>query len=137
VATAVPLVLGNGKGPAGLAFTGALTGTALALLLVLKPLATAACLAGGAVGGLLTPSVALGAVVGALAGDGWASVWPGAPGGALAVAAAGAVLATTQRAPLTALLLTLEFTHAGYGMVVPLGLAIGGALAVQPLLPRR
>jgi H+/Cl- antiporter ClcA len=136
LAWAVPLVLGNGKGPASLAFTGGLAVGTLALLLVLKPLATAVCLRSGAVGGLLTPSVALGAVLGALAAHAEGALWPGAPVGALAVVGAGAVLAVTQRAPLTAVVLALEFTHGGPALVVPLVLCAGGALTAAWALPR-
>jgi H+/Cl- antiporter ClcA len=95
----------------------------------LKPVATAVCLRTGAVGGLLTPSVALGAVVGALAGHAEAALWPGTPVGALAVVGAGAVLAVTQRAPITAVVLAVELTHGGLALVVPLVLCAGGALA--------
>jgi H+/Cl- antiporter ClcA len=136
VAWAQPLVLGNGKGPASLAFTGGIAVGTLALLVLLKPLATAVCLRSGAVGGLLTPSVALGAVLGALAGQGEAALWPGASAGALAVVGAGDVLAVTQRAPLTALVLAVEFTHGGPALVVPLALCAAGALAVARQLER-
>jgi H+/Cl- antiporter ClcA len=135
VAVAVPLVLGNCKGPAGLAFTSGIPLAGLALLLLLKPLATAACLRSGAVGGLLTPSVATGAVLGALAGAGWTHLWPGSPVGAFAVVGAAAVLACSQRAPLTATVLALEFTHSSPVLLVPVVLAVGGALAVDHLLP--
>jgi len=136
VAAAYPLILGNGKGPAGLAFTGALPVPLLIALLVLKPVATAACLRSGAIGGLLTPAVATGAVLGALAGKAW-SLWsPATPVGALAVAGAAAVLATTQRAPLTATVLALEFTHVGFQLLVPILLAVGVATALSRLLPQ-
>jgi H+/Cl- antiporter ClcA len=134
VAWAQPLVLGNGKGPAQLAFAGGLGVGTLGLLLLLKPLATAVCLRGGAVGGLLTPSVALGAVLGALAGSAEAALWPGAAVGGLAVVGAGAVLAVTQRAPLTAVVLAVEFTHGGADLLVPLLLCASGALAVAEAL---
>jgi len=131
IAVVLPEVLGNGKGPAGLAFTGGLPLTVLAALLVAKPLATAACLRSGAVGGLLTPAVATGAVLGALGGAGWALLWPGSPPGAFAIVGAAAVLATTQRAPLTAAVLAVEFTHSSLTLLVPIGLAVGGAVALS------
>jgi H+/Cl- antiporter ClcA len=134
-AVAYPLILGNGRGPAGLAFTGTLAVPLLAVLLVLKPVATAACLRSGAVGGLLTPAVATGAVLGALAGRAWILWWPGSPIGAFAVVGAAAVLATTQRAPLTATALAVEFTHSGFPLLVPVLLAVGIATAVSRLLP--
>jgi H+/Cl- antiporter ClcA len=130
VAVVAPLVLGNGKGPAALAFTGGLSATSLAALLVLKPVATAACLRSGAVGGLLTPAVATGAVLGALAGTGWSLLWPGSPTEAFAIVGAAAVLATTQRGPLTATVLAMEFTHSSSILLVPIVIAVGGALAL-------
>ena len=66
-----PQLLGNGKDVVQLAFSG---GLALALILpvaALKPLATAACLGSGAPGGLFTPTLAFGALVGAFAGHVW------------------------------------------------------------------
>ena len=66
-----PELLGNGKGPAQLAFDGALGLGVLAVLVVLKPVATGACLASGATGGLLTPALATGAMLGGLTGGAW------------------------------------------------------------------
>lgn len=135
VAVVVPEVLGNGKGPAQLAFAGALSLPALALLLLLKPLATVVCLRGGAVGGLLTPSLATGALLGGLTGTLWSYAWPGGSSGAYAVVGAAAVLAVTQRAPLTAAALALELTRTGPELLLPVLVAVAGALAVARLLP--
>ncbi len=135
VSVAQPLVLGNGTELAELAFVGTLGITALLALLVLKPLATAACLGAGAAGGLLTPAVAVGAVLGALVGSAWTALWPGSPAGAFAVVGAAAVLAATQRAPLTATVLVVEFTYSGAELVVPVLVAVGCAVAVVRLLP--
>jgi len=63
-----PQLLGNGKGPAQLAFNGALGLPLFAALVLLKPLATALCLRSGATGGLLTPALATGALLGAATG---------------------------------------------------------------------
>jgi H+/Cl- antiporter ClcA len=126
-----PALLGNGKGAAQLALDGAMSPGSLVLLLLLKPLATAACLGSGARGGLLTPAVATGAVLGALTGDLWTQLWPGAPTGAFAMIGAAAVLATTQRAPLCAIVLILEFTHTGLDLLVPMLIAVAGAMVVS------
>lgn len=74
--TTNPSLLGNGKALAGLAFSDRLPLAPAAVLVVLKPVATAACLHAGAIGGLLTPSLATGAVLGVLAVLGWAQLWP-------------------------------------------------------------
>ena len=130
-----PALLGNGKGPAQLAFDGALSLAGLGALLLLKPLATAACLGSGARGGLLTPAVATGALLGALTGNVWLLVWPGAPTAVFAVIGAAAVLATTQRAPLCAIVLVVEFTQTGLGLLIPMLIAVVGALLTARLLP--
>lgn len=136
-AMAYPELLGNGKGPTQLALDGSLPVLLLAVLVIGKPLATAACLAGGAIGGLLTPSLATGALLGALAGAGWSQLWPGAPVASYAIVGAAAVLATTQRAPLCAIVLALEFTHCGYQLTVPIMLAVAGALFTARAINRR
>jgi H+/Cl- antiporter ClcA len=134
-AIAFPALLGNGKGPAQLAFDGTLSITGLVALLLLKPLATAACLGSGARGGLLTPAVATGALLGALTGNLWVLVWPGAPTAAFAIIGAAAVLATTQRAPLCAIVLVMEFTQTGLDLLIPMLIAVAGALLTVRLLP--
>ena len=100
----------------------------------LKPIATAACLGSGARGGLLTPAVATGALLGALTGNLWVQLWPGAPTAAFAIIGAAAVLATTQRAPLCAIVLIMEFTHPGLDLLMPMLIAVAGAMLTAQLL---
>ena len=119
-----PQLLGNGRGAAGLAFDAALSFPLAAILWLLKPLATAACLRAGATGGLLTPALATGALLGAAGGRLWSDVFGGLNPGACALIGAAAVLATTQRAPLTAIVLVVEFTHSGEGLLAPIVLAV-------------
>ncbi len=128
LAIAFPQLLGNGKGMAQLAFDGTLPLLAVAGLLVLKPLATGACLASGATGGLLTPALATGAMLGGLTGAGWTAVWPGASIAAYAMIAAAAVLAATQNSLLCSIVLVLEFTHTGLELLAPMMLAVAGAV---------
>ncbi len=73
-----PQLLGNGKGPAGLAFDGNITMTLAAMLLVLKVVITASSLRAGAEGGLLTPGLANGALLAIVLGGSWSLFWPGA-----------------------------------------------------------
>jgi H+/Cl- antiporter ClcA len=135
-AMAYPQLLGNGKGPTELAFTGAVSLSLAALLVVLKPLATAACLGSGAIGGLLTPALATGAALGACTGHLWTLLWPGAPIAQYAIVAAAAVLAVTQRAPLTATVLTLEFVGTGLSLLAPMVAAVALAATTAWLLDR-
>ncbi|MBO1766676.1 chloride channel protein [Allobranchiibius sp. GilTou38] len=136
-ATVYPQLLGNGKGPAGLAFTGTLGISLAAAILVLKPVATAACLRAGATGGLLTPALATGAVLGVLTGQLWNHIWPGGNDAQYAIIGAAALLGATQRAPLTAILLTLEFTGTGQALLAPVSIAVGLALTVTHALTRQ
>ena len=127
LAIAYPQLLGNGKSLAEVAFTTALPVGLAAALGALKPLVTAACLGSGAVGGLLTPAFSSGAVLGVLAAHAWATAWPGADPTVLALAGAAGLLAITQRATLTAVVLAMEFTHAPLILLVPLALAVTAA----------
>lgn len=122
-----PELLGNGKGSAALAFDAAVSLPLAVALVLLKPLATAACLRAGAKGGLLTPALATGALFGVAAGRVWSDVFGHLDLGACALIGAAAVLATTQRAPLTAIVLVVEFTHSGEGLLAPIVLAVAGA----------
>jgi H+/Cl- antiporter ClcA len=137
VAVVFPQLLGNGRGAAQLALDGTAPLPLLAVLLVLKPLVTAACLRGGVVGGLLTPALATGALLGAVAGRGWSVLWAGSPTGALVVVGAAAVLAATTAAPVTAVVLTLELTGSGPGVWLPVLLAVAGADLTRRAVRRR
>jgi H+/Cl- antiporter ClcA len=131
-----PQLLGNGKGLAEVAFAGALALGLAITLTVLKTAATAACLASGAIGGLLTPSFAVGAALGAFAGGVWNLIWPGGAITGYTLIGAGALLAVTQRAALTAIVLTTEFTHATQYIIGPLVLAVVVAMATSAGLRR-
>ena len=131
LSVAYPQLLGNGKGPAQIAFDGRLSWATLIALVLLKPLVTAACLRSGAVGGRLTPAVATGALLGAGMGKAWLLIWPGAHVGHFAIVAAAAFVAVTLKAPITALVLVLEFTHAGLALLLPMMLAVGIATLIR------
>jgi chloride channel protein, CIC family len=134
VAIAYPQLLGNGKNVVQLALVGQLSVVLFAVLLALKPLATAACLGSGAPGGLFTPTLALGVLLGGLLGEGWSQLWPGAPLGAYAFIGGGAVLGAAMQGPLAAVVLMLELTHRGDSLIVPALLAIVEATVVTRLL---
>ena len=122
-----PQLLGNGKGPAGLAFDGGLTMGLAAMLLVLKVLITASSLRAGAEGGLLTPGLANGALLAIVLGGLWNVVWPGGSVGAFAIVGATAFLAASMQMPITAVVLVFEFTRVGHDFLIPVLLAVGGA----------
>jgi H+/Cl- antiporter ClcA len=137
VAIAYPQVLGNGKGVVQLALVGRLAVGVMAVLIVLKPLATAACLGSGAPGGLFTPTLTFGVVLGGVLGDAWLQIWPGTPLGSYAVIGGAAVLAACMQAPLAAVVLLLELTHHVDGLMVPMLLAVVEATVLSRLLRAR
>jgi H+/Cl- antiporter ClcA len=120
IAFAYPQLLGNGQDMTHDAFLG-IGGLGLLLMLfALKPLVTALCLGSGASGGLLTPTLSTGAVLGGALGIAWSLAWPGSPAGAYAIVGGAAMLGAAMQAPLTALALALELTHEGFAIIVPL-----------------
>jgi len=126
----LPQLYGTGKELAEIAFLGAGSIGLFAVLAVLKPLVTAMFLGSGASGGLFTPTLSSGAVLGAALGGLWGRLWPGAPVGAYALLGASAVLGAGMQAPLAALALVLELTHTGFDLLVPLVLVTTLATAV-------
>jgi H+/Cl- antiporter ClcA len=130
VSIAYPQLLGNGKDTVQLADTGQLAVGVLAALLVLKPIVTAACLGSGTPGGLFTPTLTYGVLLGGLLGHGWTLVWPGAAAGSYAVVGGGAVLAAAMQGPLAATVLVIELAHHSDTLMVPLLLAVTEATIV-------
>jgi H+/Cl- antiporter ClcA len=115
-----PQILGNGKDLAHWAFLsgGQPAFTLLIALVLLKPAATALCLGSGATGGLFTPTMSAGAVIGLLFGRVWTQMWPGSPLGAYALIAATAMIGAAMQTPLAALALVIELTHTADTLIV-------------------
>jgi chloride channel protein, CIC family len=115
-----PQVLGNGKDLSQLLF-GEQVGIRLVLaLLLLKPLATIMCMRSGVPGGLFTPSLTFGALLGAALGHVWSMLWPGVPAGLFPLLGAGAVLSATTQGPISAVVLLMELTGRARSFVLPL-----------------
>ena len=127
-----PQILGNGRDVAELAFTGHLAPLLLLALLVLKPAATLLCLGSGVPGGLFTPSLAFGALLGSVLGLPWSALWPGVPPGLFALLGAAAMLAATTQGPLSTIVLMIELTGQARAFIVPLLLIV----AIATLLAR-
>jgi CIC family chloride channel protein len=132
-----PQLLGNGKDIAQLGFTGALSLPLLLALVFLKPIATATCLGSGAPGGLFTPSISFGALLGGLLGQAWSFFWPGAMPGSYAMIGAAAVLAASMQAPIAALVLLLELTHHITTLLVPILFSVVGSSVTARRLDSR
>ncbi len=133
---ALPAILGNGKALGQVAFTESVPVLMLVVLLAAKAIATLATIGSGAAGGTLTPSLAIGACAGGLLGALWGAMWPGTALAAFALVGAAAFLATSMRAPLTAVVLVIEFTGQGAALLVPTLLAVAGAMAVSYVVAR-
>jgi chloride channel protein, CIC family len=129
-----PQLLGNGRDVVQMAFVAQIGAGLLAVLLVLKPIATAACLGSGASGGLFTPTLTFGVLLGGLLGRAWALLWPGAPLGTYAIIGGAAVLAAAMQGPLAAVVMLLELTHHADGLMVPVLLAVFGATLVARVI---
>jgi H+/Cl- antiporter ClcA len=133
IAIFFPQILGNGKGLALLGFDGSLTIGVAATLLLLKIFATIGSLRAGAEGGLMTPSVSIGALLATVTGGIWNCIWPGGPSGAFAVVGGTAFLASSMRMPLTAIVLMMEFTRVDHDFLIPMAFAVVGSISASHL----
>jgi CIC family chloride channel protein len=120
VSVRFPEILGNGKDLSQLLFADQVGLRLLLALLLLKPLATILCMRSGVPGGLFTPSLTFGALLGATLGHAWSALWPGVPIGFFALLGAGAVLSATTQGPISAVVLMLELTGRDRSFILPL-----------------
>ena len=126
----VPAIVGNGRDAMEMALVTGLPGASnraagagLVLLVgvvALKPVLTGLTLAAGATGGRLAPSLAAGSSAGAALAIALHACGVQASVAVLALAGAGAVLATTQRAPVFGIVFTWELARAGAWTLVAL-----------------
>jgi H+/Cl- antiporter ClcA/CBS domain-containing protein len=113
----------------------------LVSILIVKTLMTAVSLGSGLVGGLFAPSMFLGATMGAIYGKSLVLLFPalssqiaGPP--AYAMVGMAAVLASSARAPLTAILLMFELTR-DYRIVLPVMACVGLSIwAIERMNPK-
>jgi len=132
-----PQILGNGKDISELAFTSQVAPILLLTLLCLKPVATVLCMRCGAPGGMFTPSLTAGALLGGVLGHMWSYFWPGVPPGLFALLGAGAVVGATTQGPISAVVLMIELTGRDRSFILPLLLIVGIAtLVARTIEPR-
>lgn len=133
LSAAVPEVWGNGYSVVSGILQGSSPWEWVALLLVAKMAATAVSTGSGAIGGVFTPTLFVGAAGGCVMAQ-LASVWldPAIAGDPRAAAVIGmaAVLAAVTHAPLMAIVMALETTNQ-FQLTVPVMLASGLAYAVS------
>ena len=132
-----PQLLGNGRDVAELAFTGRVAPLLLLALLLLKPAASLLCLTSGTPGGLFTPSLAFGALLGGVLGYPWSLLWPEAPPGLFAVLGAAAVVAATTQGPVSTVVLVVELTGHARSFILPLLLMVTIATLTARLIDAR
>jgi len=132
LATDLPDVLGSGADTIGRALNGELPLVLLLSLPLAKVVATSLTRGSGGAGGLFTPSLMVGALVGGAFGSGVDALWPGLGSPAPVYAAVGmaGVAAGTSHAPISAILILFELTG-NYGLILPLMVSaiVAGALS--------
>jgi len=120
----VPQVLGVGYGYVGDALNGRMALQLMALLVVLKLVATTTSYSSGNAGGIFGPSLFIGAMFGGTVGSIAHGLFPShtATAGAYALVGMGAAFAGIVRAPMTSVVMIFEMTQ-DYAVIVPLMIA--------------
>lgn len=128
IAIWLPEVIGNGRIAAAQVLMGSPTWQLIAILLVAKIFAVLITFRAGAIGGVLTPGFALGALSGYLVGSVIQPVFmPDVPLSDFAILGAAAFLSASMSAPFFALIVTVEFTSQSSAAYLPLFLATATA----------
>ncbi|MCI0341557.1 MAG: chloride channel protein [Planctomycetales bacterium] len=135
----LPHVYGNGyEAATGFLMRGAAEGWVLALLVLLgKLVATSATIGSGAPGGVFTPTLVLGAALGAALGQGAAALAPPGEASPALYAAVGmaALLAGTTHAPFLSMVMLAELTG-NWGLVLALIIPVFVAISASHLFHR-
>jgi CIC family chloride channel protein len=116
-----PAVLGVGYGFVGQALNGQMVIGVMALLVVLKIVATSVCYSSGNAGGIFGPALFIGAMMGGAVGGVAHQLLPDYTGsaGAYALVGMGTAFAGIVRVPLTSVIMIFEITR-DYTIIVPL-----------------
>lgn len=130
----LPEVLGNGRFAATSVLEANPVWTFALALLAAKVVAVLITLRSGAVGGVLTPGFAIGALLGYLVGVVVQPIAPGIPLADFALLGAAAFLSTSMAAPLFALIVTVEFTGQSSEAYLALFLACATAALTGEIL---
>ncbi|HEY64667.1 MAG TPA: CBS domain-containing protein [Caldilineae bacterium] len=126
IALAYPQALGTGLPVIEQALVGGLPWTLLLVLVFAKLIATSFTLGSGNSGGIFSPSLFMGAMLGGAFGYGVHSLFPTVTAGVGAYALVGmaSVFAAAAHAPLTAFLIVFEMSG-DYRMILPLMVTVG------------
>lgn len=132
-----PHIMGNGYGYIEEALSGNIVLPVIALLVLLKIVATAVTLGSGGAGGVFAPALFIGAMTGGSFGAVVHRLFPAltAYPGAYATVGIGAFLAAATHAPLTGIFLLFEMTG-NYKIIIPLLFAsVVGTVVAKRLSP--
>lgn len=136
-ATRFPQLLGNGRDISQLLFTGLPALTLALALLFLKPAAILTCVGTGVPGGLFTPSLTCGALLGTVVAYASSALVPGLPHGLIAFVGAGGVLAATTQGPISTMVLLMEMTGRDRSFILPVLIGVFFAtLIARSIEPR-
>ena len=133
LSAAVPEVWGNGYSVVASLFSSHFALDALALILLTKLVATSISSGSGAIGGMFTPSLFVGATAGSLlaqVGALWLPLSIVGDPRVLAIIGMASVLAAVTHAPLMAIVMVLEMTQQ-FQLTAPVMLACGVAYAIS------
>jgi CIC family chloride channel protein len=121
ISLSLPEVWGNGYSVVNAVLHGDWPWKLLLLILAAKAVATLATAGSGAVGGVFTPALFFGCLLGAVFGQAAHHLWPAATSApfAYAIVGMGAFLAGATQAPLMAILMIFEMTLS-YQVMLPL-----------------
>jgi len=126
----VPEVWGNGYTAVSNVLDGGLDWRWVAIVLAAKFVATVASTSSGAIGGIFTPTLFVGATSGYLFGSALEFVTPGNSPVVMAIIGMAAVLSAVTHAPLMAIVMVLEMTNQ-FQLALPVMLACGISYAVS------
>ncbi len=138
LALAVPQIMGIGYDTVDLALTGKLALSALLLVLLVKVVATAVAVGLALPGGLIGPTLFMGAMAGGALGA-FANAWNGpefSSSAFYAILGMGAMMAATLNAPLAALMAMLELTNNPHIILPGMLVVITASLTVSHLFGR-